>query len=498
MKTDLWPHQSRALEALRQTVRQGVRRIVVQSPTGSGKTKLSAAIVESAREKDKRVAFCVNAVSLVSQTVEMFWNEGIRDIGVIQAAHELQDWSKPVQICSIQTLDRRSEFPRADIVIIDEVHSLHKRHREWLTHDDWKNVPFIGISATPWSIGLGRYFDTLLIAATTKELISEGLLSPFRVFAAGHPDLRNIKIVAGDYHEGQLSEAMQQGTLVADVIETWKKLWGRDKTFVYGVDRAHAKNLQERFIRAGIKAEYQDAYTTDLERREIKRKFHSGECQIVCNVATLTTGVDYDVRCLVLCRPTKSEILFTQIIGRALRTTPGKDYALILDHSDSTQRLGFVTDIHHDRLNTGKKAEPQEAKPRIALPKECKSCGYLKPPKVSKCPHCGFESRAVNGVIERDGELVDVTGGQKRVAKKEYTLAEKQLLFAELRWYAAQHGYKEGWAANKYREKFKVWPNIPSIRDAMPIEPGPKTLSWIRSKNIQWAKSKRNAEYVVA
>ncbi|MFS6779594.1 DEAD/DEAH box helicase, partial [Staphylococcus aureus] len=134
---------------------------------------------------------------------------------------------------------------------------------------------------------------------------------------------------------GELSNAMQKGNLTADIIRTWKERWGKNKTLCFGVDKAHAKSIQERFEHDGISCGYQDAETTSDERREIKRKFHNGEYKVVSNIQTLTTGVDWDVRCLILARPTRSEMLFVQIIGRALRTADGKEDALILDHSDT-------------------------------------------------------------------------------------------------------------------------------------------------------------------
>lgn len=487
---ELWPHQERALTALKQSVAQGIKRIVVGAPTGSGKTRLAAEIVEGAIRKRNRMAFVVPAISLVDQTYEAFYAEGIRDIGVIQANHLLTDWSKPVQICSIQTLHRRQAYPEAQVVVIDECHVLHEAHKKWLHDPAWQSVPFIGLSATPWAKGMGKYFDSLLIAATTKELIDQGFLSKFRVFATGHPDLRGVKTVAGDFHEGQLSEAMQKGSLTADIVETWKKLWGKDKTLCFGVDCLHAQALQTRFEQAGIKCAYQDANTPLNERAEIKRKFHNGEIQIIANVGTLTTGVDYDVRCLILARPTKSKILYVQIIGRALRTAEGKDAAIILDHSNTTQTLGFVTDIYQDHLDDGKPSEKQQVE-RTALPKECKSCGYLKPPRTPICPNCGHEAKAVNGIIENDGELIDITNGIGRAAKRkerQWSRPERMQFFAELKCYGQQKGRKEGWAAHSFREKFGVWPE----RAWKYLPPASfysaYTESWVRSRNIAYAK----------
>lgn len=494
MISELRPYQQQALDDIRDSVRGGVRRLIVQAATGAGKTKLAAAIVEGSLAKGNRMAFCVPSISLVDQTVESFYAEGIRDIGVIQANHLMTDWSKPVQVCSIQTIQKRG-FPEAQVVIFDEIHRLHEAHKIWIKHPDWQGVPMIGLSATPWTKGLGKYFESLLIAATTSDLIEQGYLSKFRVFATGHPDLSEVRTVAGDYHEGELSGAMQKGELTADIIRTWTEKWGKDKTLCFGVDKAHAKSIQERFEFAGISCGYQDADTTADERREIKRKFHNGTYQVVSNIQTLTTGVDWDVRCLILARPTRSEMLYVQIIGRALRTAPGKDYALILDHSDTTAKLGFVTEIHHDTLNDGKPAEKAAVEKKEPLPKECTNCAYLKPPKTKICPNCGHETVIRSEIMECDGELVEFSpqGKAKSVRRKpeEFTEQEKRQFFAELKSYAITHEYKPGWAALKFKEKFHAWP--PRYFENTPPAPilSPTVSLWIRSRQIAYAKSKQ-------
>lgn len=499
MITELRDYQVDALTALRQSIGSGVKRIMLQAPTGAGKTAIAAAIVEGAMAKKNRMAFVVPAISLVDQTIQVFWEEGIRDVGVIQANHELTDWSKPVQVCSIQTLQSRRVFPEAQVVVIDEAHVLFKHHQKWMTDPAWEKVPFIGLSATPWAKGLGKLFQSLLIVSTTKELIEQGHLCKFRVFATGHPDLKNVKIIAGDYHEGQLSDAMQHGTLTADIVSTWLKHWNKDKTLCFGVDCAHAKALQERFEQAGVSCGYQDAQTPMSEREEIKRKFHRGELRIISNVATLTMGIDYDVRCLILARPTKSEMLYTQIIGRALRNADGKDAALILDHSDTTQRLGFVTDIHHERLDGGKndKADAPPPERRIPLPKECPQCAVLKPPRTPICPNCGFQTQVVNGVHEEDGELVEITDLSKVSKKKpkhEWTMDEKAQFYSELKAYGIKYGRKGGWAAHSFKDKFGVWPDWTLKNVAPSAYPSMMVVQWVRSRNIAWAKSKKAAE----
>lgn len=485
---ELRDYQQRGIEALRDTIRQGVKRIVVQLPTGGGKTLCSAKIAQGVLSKKNRLAFTVPRLSLIDQTLEEFFDEGVRDVGIIQAAHPMTDWSKPIQICSIDTVRSKGVFPDAEVVIFDEVHLFYQAHRDWM--DAKPQTIFIGLSATPWCKGLGDYFETLLVIATTKELIEQGWLSPYRVFAAAHPDLSRVKIVAGEYHEKQLSDAMQQGTLVADIVQTWKEKWGKPNTLCFAVDLAHARSIQQRFEQASVACGYQDARTPANERREIKRKFHNGEFPVVVSVGTLILGVDWDCRCISFCRPTRSEMLFVQCIGRGLRIADDKPHCLILDHSDTTQRLGFVSDIHHDELRTGKR-ESNEAKPQVPLPKECKACGFLKPARVSICPNCGVKPQPVNGIHEEDGELIEVTAGiTKRPKAREWTMEQKAQFYAELKAYALKHGRKNGWAAHSYREKTGAWPHW-TIKDVPPAAAySAITASWVRSRNIAWARGR--------
>lgn len=489
----LRPHQATAIERLKLSLRQGKRRPVLQASTGFGKTRVAGEIITSALAKGKRVAFVVPAVSLVDQTVESFYRDGITSMGVIQADHIMTDWSKPVQICSIQSVERRG-FPDADLVLVDECHKVFKAQVEWIKAR--QDIPFIGMSATPWTKGLGKIYDDLIIASTTQGLIDGGYLSPFRVFAPGHPDLSKVKTVAGEYHEGQLAEVMSDGALVADTVETWIKLGEGRPTLVFAVDRAHAKTLQNKFEACGIPAGYVDAYTSPDERKSVRDKFKRGEYPVVCSVGTLTTGVDWDVRCIVLARPTKSEMLFTQIIGRGLRTAQGKEDCLILDHSDNHTRLGFVTDIHYEKLNMGKKQESEgERKP--PLPKECPSCQYLRPAKVSKCPNCGFVPEMKSDLETVDGDLTEITRGKSkkglvpaghiRVGKAVFP--ERQV-YGMLNNRAIERGYKSGWASAQFKELAGKWPPF-SWRDmGLSNEPAPELLSWLRSRQIAYSKAR--------
>lgn len=488
----LRPHQSQAVEALRSALKAGSKRPMLQAPTGAGKTVLAASIIEMALAKRKRVIFTVPAIPLIDQTAREFWNEGIRDVGVIQADHPMTDMSKPVQIASVQTLRRRF-IPDADLVIIDEAHRISKFIEDWMTREEWIDVPFIGLSATPWSRGLGRLYDRLIVAATTSQLIDKGYLAPFTVFAPSKPDLSKVRTKMGDYHEGDLSEVMCDRALTADIVSTWLEKAERRPTLCFAVDRTHARTLQAQFEQAGVRCGYLDGTNTREEREEVRKQFASGALEVVCNVGVLTTGVDWDVRCIVLARPTKSEILYTQIIGRGLRTAEGKDDCLILDHSDTTLRLGFVTDIHHNTLNDGTMAEGTrpagEREP--PKPKECPSCHYVRPAGVhGGCPRCGHVAERATEVEVREGELVELTRAKK--ANREVDWAEKIAFASQLKAYAKNAGKSDGWVAQRYKAKFGVFPNDQRVRYAPPAESVSKEVhSWIRSQNIRYAKGQQ-------
>lgn len=487
----LRPYQAQAIERLRQSIKAGKRRPVLQLPTGGGKTLIASEIISGAVQKGKRVIFTAPRIQLIDQTAQAFWRHDIREIGIMQANHPMTDPSKPVQIASIQTLARRT-IPPADLVIIDECHLMSKFVADWMGQLDWADVPFIGLSATPWAKGMGRLYDHLIVSATTREMIDQGYLSPFRVFAPSHPDLSGVKTVAGDYHEGQLSSAMQQGQLTGDIVSHWLEHGEGRPTLAFAVDRAHAKQIQKSFEDAGVRCGYVDGNTPTDERARVQKAFEQRELSVVASIGVLTTGVDWDVRCIILARPTKSEILFVQIIGRGLRTAEGKRDLLIFDHTGTTQNLGFVTDIHHHGLSdaviatSGDRANNEKP---VKLPKECPSCHFLKAVGEHKCSNCGFEPVRQSDVESVPGELVELTAARQAKENKDTDWGEKAIFMGELRAYVLEQGYREGWAAMKYKEKMGVFPNDPRVKYVLPArEIRPATRAWIKSRQIAFAK----------
>lgn len=460
-KRTLRPSQEKAINDLRLAVKDGHKRVMLQAPTGYGKTVVAAAIAESCLRKGTRMIFCVPLLSLIDQTVLRFEEQGITEVGVIQGNHPKTDYSQPIQVASIQTLQKRN-IPEADLIVIDEAHVNYKFVEKWINSDKWKDVPVIGLSASPWSRGLGLRYGKLIIAATLKQLIEEKSLSDFKVYAPSTPDLDGVRTVRGDFHEGDLSSAMDKPQITADIVSTWLKLGQNRPTILFAVDRNHARSLQEQFEKVKVNCGYIDGETPPEEREEVRKKFHSGEIKVVSSVNCLTTGLDWDVRCLILGRPTKSEILHVQQIGRALRTAPGKDYALILDHAGNHHRLGFVTDIHYEELCENK-VKPKKKAEKESDPKKtitCPSCKEVKKSWSPVCSSCGYRYSVVSKVVTAEGELVyfDVNGKQSMVVTP-LSQRTRQEWYSGLIKFAKEKDYKPSWASLAYKEKFGEWPN---------------------------------------
>lgn len=482
----LRPHQVKAIQMLRQSIGSGKKRVVMCLATGAGKTRLAAEIVLGATSKGNSVCFTVPAISLIDQTVAAFENEGLHDLGVIQANHPRTDYGARVQIASVQTLSRRG-FPDTGVVVVDECHLQFEIIKEWQRKRP--ETIFVGLSATPWAKGMAENWQELLTPITMQELIDQGYLSPFRVFAPSHPDLSGVKMTAGDYNETQLGEVMSDRKLVADVVETWLTKGEGRPTLIFAVNRAHAMHLRDEFEKVGVKMGYCDANTDLIERQFLFDQMKRGALSGIVNIGTLTTGVDADVRCVVMARPTKSEMLFVQCIGRGLRTAPGKADCIILDHADNHERMGFVTDIHHTKLLGGKdKRHLTRKELDEPMPKECPACHTLKAPKVRECPVCHFTPTRQSEVEFEDGELVEIT--TKAVKPVKYTQEDKQRWYSELRYIAANRGRSKGWAAHCYRDKFGVWPR------GMEEDLKPASLEvqhWVKAKDIRFAKARGKA-----
>ena len=228
-----------------------------------------------------------------------------------------------MQIASRDTLIRR-RLPEVHLPIIDEGHDQRGAINA-LLDGVWKDMIVIGLSATPWSRGLGLRWDKFIVAATLKQMIQDGPvtgLCPMRVMGVPvDPDRTGIKRTGDDLDEAASARVMNTPVLVGNAVDHWLRTRQEgehpgDRTFLRGVNRAHAKSLMEALRAAGISCGYIDGESSSDVRRDELTKYRSGEYKIMASVRALSIGIDEDIRCIIDCALTDSEINHVQWWGR--------------------------------------------------------------------------------------------------------------------------------------------------------------------------------------
>lgn len=487
----LRPYQAAALEALRVAFRRRRTRVVLYSPTGSGKTLMAMEMIKAARAKGSRVMFVCNRIGLVEQASAVFESYGIPH-GIVQGSNT-RDMHFPVLVASIKTLDTRG-YPPVDLIVIDEAHAVAGSRSYLDLLEVYSAVRVVGLTATPFSKGLGRVypwgtvFEEIVVASTIPTLINQGHLVDVDIFSPSEPDLSKVRVVAGDYQKDDLGKAVDKPSLVGDIVAHWKRLANGKPTVCFATNIPHSKHIVEQFKAAGISAEHVDCYTPEDERKEILKRVDAGRTTVISNVSILAEGWDQpSVQVMICARPTKSLIRWIQMAGRILRPYPGKQRGLILDHSGTAKELGYPTDELPLLLDDGKPKEASDSKPQEKLPKVCPSCAFLKPVGVHTCPRCGFAPEKSNAVSVGAGELTKL----ERQKGKLKTL-DKAKLFAELKTIAREKGWSSGRLSHVFRDITGVWPN--HYVAVTPLPPSQDTINAVRHLAIRFAKSKQKSE----
>jgi DNA repair protein RadD len=492
----LRPYQLAALDQLAAAFAAGRRAPLLVLPTGSGKTVVAAELIRRAVATGEQVLFLAPRRELVAQTSDKLDAVGVAHGVILAGAHERAGLGAAVHVASVDTLTSRVlrrqtlTLPAYDLVLVDEAHLSITLVRKRLLAL-WPDTRRIGLTATPTrkdGRALGVLFDALIEPATTADLVAQGYLAPARYFSWPSPDLRGVRTVGGDYNLADLDLVMNRAPLLADVVATWLQRASDRRTICYAVSIAHAVALAEAFRREGVAAEHVDAGTPASARAATFARFRRGTTQVMTNCFLAAYGFDLPaLSCVVLARPTKSLMLYLQMLGRGLRIAEGKGDCLVLDHSGAVHRHGFATDARVWTLAGRTALVPSPVREKAV--REAKTCPECQAVWLAgaTCPECGYIRRPKGRLVETlDGELVELAAGEAPEVQ------DRAVFYAELRAYAAEHNFEPGWAAHRFRERFGEFQ--PWSWNAHPVVPPSRpTRGWIRSRYIAWRKARERA-----
>ena len=430
MKVTLRPYQQAGVDELRACFKAGKRAPLFVLPTGGGKTITYAAIAEGAAAKGNRILILEHRKELIRQASLAVGGLGVRHqvvappgkVADIRRTHVARlgwpmiDNSSHVAVASVQTLARRMDWLQQfdpDVIVIDEAHHA--------VAGTWKRViealpraRLLGVTATPCRTdgqGLGDVFDTLVLGPTMLELIELGNLVRPRVFAPPMAvDLANAAHKGGDFDPAAAAELLDKPSVTGDAVDHYRKLAPGKPAIVFCSSVKHAEHVAADFRAAGFRFEVVTGDMDDDLRDERIMGLGDRRLHGICSVDVLSEGTDVPAaEVAILLRPTESESLYLQQVGRVLRPAEGKEFGLVLDHVGNVARHGLP---HSDREWTlegrkrGKRSTESEQTIRV---QQCPKC-YLAHEPAACCPGCGHVYEVQSRQIQqRDGELQEIT-----------------------------------------------------------------------------------------
>ena len=455
----LRPFQAEMIEETRTALRTN-RAVLIQLPTGGGKTVLSASMMRSAVEKGGRPWFVCHRDFLVDQTHLTLDRVGVPH-GFIAAGRPFNPYA-PAQVCSIDTLRNRLErvpVPcRPTVMFVDEGH--HACSATWAKVIRWaldNGSRVVGLSATPERLdrkGLNELFGHMVRGPSVEWLIENKYLSTYNAFAPNIPDMEGVSSRGGDYATSELEGVMDNDVLTGSIVGHYMRLAAGKRAVYFCVSVKHSQHVAAAFNAAGVVAVHLDANSLSYERRSAARSMAIGELDVITNVGLFgegydlaaQAGMDVTIEAVGLCRPTQSLAMYMQQVGRALRP---KDYpAVILDHAGNIARHGLPDDAREWTLEA--KAKKKKGSPPVEPIRVCPHCFATAAANARVCPFCEelYPVKEQRMMEENEDELVPVDKEALRVARARQEHACKSL--DELIDVGRARGYSkpEAWAAH--------------------------------------------------
>lgn len=363
-------------------------KVMAQSPTGSGKTVMFNYIASKYSDNSKKVLIIADRKELIMQTQTRLYHDFGKRCGIIMSSVEPMPW-QPIQVASIQTLTRRN-FPKADLVIIDEARSsISKSYMKVIEH--YSSAKIIGFDATPIRTsghGFDHIYQDIIIGKSIKYLEKEGMLVPAKCFInpIDRSQLAKIKVRStGDYDENDLEAFMDKNQINADLVESYLKYSNGKKVIIFAINIIHSKKIEQHYKDAGIACAHIDGSMSGDQRDSIIRSFRSGKIMALVNVGIATYGFDEKtIEVVQFARPTKSLSLFLQMAGRGARCAQNKEHYILLDNANCIIEHGRPNDERKWSLKGKKRGKAKDIQRkifRVKLPS-----GEIKEMEESKIP----------------------------------------------------------------------------------------------------------------
>ena len=410
---------------------------------------------------------------------------------MIQAEHPLFHTSKLAQLCSVQTLARR-QWPESQLDLIDEAHVLHETVKRRMSEG---SAVTVGLTATPFTKGLGKFFDVIINVTTTNRLIEQGWLVPYRIFSCVEPDMTGVRVVAGEWEEKETSKRALQ--VVGDVVAEYLSKGEGRKFICSAVDTAHVEELARQFLAAGINVASYTYKDKDEDRADVVQEFRKPDSNIrgLITVTAASRGFDVaDIGCVIMARPLrKSHAEHIQLFGRGLRISPAtaKTDCLVLDHSGNCARFWNDTQEFFENgwneLDDGKKKDKKKPEKKPVEPMKCPDCKAMHSP-APVCPVCGHQYPRKASVEHVPGTLKELlaTGTRSMVSRE---------LWPQVCGYARERRGDDGkkLALALYYQMAGHWPKG-DFETTAATDPSREVRNKITAMNIRWSKGRSKDE----
>jgi DNA or RNA helicases of superfamily II len=460
----LRPKQQLAVERVREAFGQ-FRRVLLVAPTAFGKTVTFSYIAESATRLGRRVIIVAHRQELIDQISRtLSWFDV--DHGIIDPRFS-PAYRKPVQVASIGTLLSRlkksripPDYQRFSLMILDEAHHLLATNTFGKVYDMLGQPRMLGVTATPQrgdGKGLGEeaggLFQTLIEVTDVAELIREGFLSDYSIYAPQEEiDLSGVKVMAGDYEKKSLAERVDRPKVTGNAVREYSRICPGVPTVVFCVSIEHCQHVAAEFQAAGFNFQVIDGSMSAERRKSLIDGLGNGRVTGLVSCDVISEGTDIPaITCAIFLRPTRSLGLFIQQAGRALRTVYADGYdlstregrlaaiaaspkprAILLDHAGLTWVHGLIDDprewsLEGKKKRKGAKREQQDQRLRFAQCPKCFTIHEVAPvcpgilPDGTPCGHV-YET-ATRKVEQREGDLREITREEREARRRAKSVA---------------------------------------------------------------------------